>query len=759
MNELGIYDELLFGANKDRYLVALELEESDDGDSMELFVRRQDDTLTEKEPFRPFILVDPVLAGKCEIAHETVLLQGGGRLGAKLLFRSWKDLLKAKAWFSRNTGFSASSPDGPYYLINDPVHQHLISTGRTLFLGMDFESLRRLQIDIECVTTDGYEFCNAEREGDCIVAIAMADQTGWIEVLSGAEMDEKKILQTFVKIVKERDPDVIEGHNIFNFDMPYIKSRAKMHGVKLGVGRDGTVPGFRPSRFSIGERTISYQRCDIYGRSVIDTLFLVHGYDISHRSLSGYGLKEVARHFGLSEEGRTYIAGPDISNEFKNHPDRVMEYVRDDVSETRSISDMLSKSIFVQAQILPYSYQDVAVRGNATKIDALMIREYIRNNRALPIPSLSKEFAGGYTDIFEEGVIENVHHCDIRSLYPSLMLTRHISPAADDLGVFPKLLERLKEFRMDSKRRMQESAEDSDRNYYDALQTAFKILINSFYGYLGFAQGHFNDFEAAERVTREGRDLLRQMIGWLTEHGAKPIEIDTDGIYFVPPAGHGIGMDDKPGRKDKGAVSVSAGQQAFRDEFRKFLPDGIEVEFDGEYKSMYSYKMKNYALLTYEGEVIIKGGALKSRGLEPFQRSFLEAMIGLKLENREDEILSLKKSYEKAILKREWPVERLAKTETLQDAPSTYATKREKGKTPKRAVYELALRSEREYRAGDQVSYYVTGDKKNVVVHENARLVSEWDPENRDENVLYYASKLDGLFEKFCDVEEQGRLF
>ena len=113
-------------------------------------------------------------------------------------------------------------------------------------------------------------------------------------------------------------------------------------------------------------------------------------------------------------------------------------------------------------------------------------------------------------------------------------------------------------------------------------------------------------FLFGQHVLDIGKSALRGMIAWLGKHGATPVEIDTDGIYFVPP--EGLGRE---------------GMEQFREQFSASLPDGIEVEFDGEYRSMYSYKMKNYALLTAEGEVVIKGAALKSRGLEPFQRSFL----------------------------------------------------------------------------------------------------------------------------------------
>ena len=77
----------------------------------------------------------------------------------------------------------------------------------------------------------------------------------------------------------------------------------------------------------------------------------------------------------------------------------------------------------------------------------------------------------------------------------------------------------------------------SERGGLQALQSTFKILINSFYGYLGFSQAHFADFDAASRVTEIGRDLLKKMVAWLRDQEAQVIEIDTDGIYFIPPSG------------------------------------------------------------------------------------------------------------------------------------------------------------------------------------------------------------------------------
>ena len=175
------------------------------------------------------------------------------------------------------------------------------------------------------------------------------------------------------------------------------------------------------------------------------------------------------------------------------------------------------------------------VRGNATRINALFLREYYRQRHSIPEMPMVRGFEGGYTAIFFTGVARNVWHCDIASLYPSVMLQFDCFPVTDQLQIFRHLLTDLRTFRLEAKASMRSAADRKQQQYFHALQNTFKILINSFYGYLGFAQGHFADFDAAARVTQIGRELLQKMIDWLNARGAQVIEVDTDGIYFVPP--------------------------------------------------------------------------------------------------------------------------------------------------------------------------------------------------------------------------------
>ena len=63
------------------------------------------------------------------------------------------------------------------------------------------------------------------------------------------------------------------------------------------------------------------------------------------------------------------------------------------------------------------------------------------------------------------------------------------------------------------------------------------------------------------------------------------------------------------------------------------MPDGIEVDLDATYAAMFTYKSKNYALLMVEAKCGYRG-RLESRGLEPFERRYMEELITLLLKGQ-----------------------------------------------------------------------------------------------------------------------------
>ncbi|MEM9667037.1 MAG: DNA polymerase domain-containing protein, partial [Bacteroidota bacterium] len=539
-------------------------------------------------------------------------------------------------------------------------------------------------------------------------------------------------------------PDVIEGHNIYAFDFPYLMERCARYGVPFAIGRDGSVPRAFPSSMRFAERTIDFPALEIAGRHVIDTLFQVMAFDVFKRDLPGYGLKEAARYFGFAPEDRTYVEGQDIARLWREDPDTLLAYALDDVIETERLARHLSGSTFYLTQMVPMPYGQVARTGPASKIEALFVRTYLHQRHSLPRSTWGSQAMGGYTDVFVTGVVGPVVYADVESLYPSIMLHYDVQPRTDELDLFPDLLRRLTDLRFETKRQMQAAEDDDLRSELDARQTSFKNLINSFYGSLGFSLSLFNDFAEADRVAATGQDLLRRIIRLLRERGATVIEVDTDGVLFVPPDG----------------VRGEAAERAFVAALSEAMPEGIRIGFDGRFQKMLSYKKKNYALLRYDGTMKYKGSSLVARSTERFGRRFVREAIGCLLAEDLQGLHDTYLRYRDRILQHDWAdVGSFARTETLKDTVEQYEADVEAGRRTRTAAYELALARRAEtgqpIHKGDRIRYYVAGRAATVVAYESAKLAAAWDPATPDENTAYYLKRLDEFARKFAPFFEE----
>src|SRR5436305_2572035 len=127
-------------------------------------------------------------------------------------------------------------------------------------------------------------------------------------------------------------------------------------------------------------------------------------------------------------------------------------------------------------------------------------------------------------------------------------------------------------------------------------------------------------------------------------------------------------------------------------------------------------------------------------------------MNKLIMQGKSDRIGALREQFEKNIRSGEWNIDMLMKTDTLQDSLEKYRAKIAGSARNRAAAYEVALASGRNYRPGDQIRYYIKATPKKVPAYEAAKLASEFDPDNRDENVDYYVAKLDDLVKKFSGL-------
>lgn len=703
--------------------------------------------LETEQPFYPFFFLADVnlLRRFPRERFQFQQLDGDNYYRYLIVLRSWAAYWDAVRHVERATESRERRPD-EVYLINNPAQQYLMQTGRTCFKGLAFDDLHRLQLDIESYTEAG--FPNAERPDDAVIIVALSDNRGWKQLLHLAPYvdtpdgvgfsTEADLLRGLVRTIRERDPDVIETYNGFAFDFPYLMTRCERFSVPFTIGRDGSTPRSFPSSMRFAERVIDFPALEIAGRHVVDAYFQVMSFDVFKRDLPGYSLKQAARYFGFAPEDRTYIDGGEIARVWREDPAHVLAYALDDVIETERLARHLSGSTFYLTQMLPMPYGQVARTGPAAKIEALFVREYLRQRHAVPKSEWGSQTIGGYTDVFVTGVVGPVVYADVESLYPSIMLNYDIKPKHDHLRLFPELLRRLTDLRFEAKRQMKTAASDEIRSELDARQSSYKVLINSFYGNLGFSLAAFNDFAEADRVAATGQTILRKIIHLIRRAGGQVIEVDTDGVLFVPP-------EDVRGEE---------AERAFVEQLNGEMPTGIRIGFDGRFRTMLSYKKKNYALLTYGGTLKFKGSSLVSRSIERFGRRFVRKAIERLLDENVQGLHDLYLATRERILAHDWADAAIfSRTETLKDTLENYLAAVNDEKRTRAASYELAIQYAREtgqlVRKGDRISYYITGTSAHVTSFENCRLAEAWDPARPDENTAYYLKRLDEFARKF----------
>ncbi len=584
---------LLYGHDPQPRIVAVE---PSGPNGVVLYRRLPDGTVTsERETFRPWLLVGE--AGLAHLPHgerEVVALAGNGEFNRLVRFPRWAALLSAQS--------ALQAAGVEYYACSSLVAQYLTITGRTLFREMRFEDLHRVQLDVETATL------RAGAAGAGVLVVAITDNRGYEEVLTARDGDEAALLRHLTERIVALDPDVIEGHNLTDFDLPYLAARAAQLGVALTWGRDGQPVWLqeRQGRLKVGARLLPAMRVRIHGRHVIDTYQQIQRFDTEGR-LESYALKPVMEALELVRPDREFVGRTEIMELWRSAPERLARYCLDDARDVRTLSELITPTEFYQTQIVPRSLQDVATGGTGEKINALIVRGYLAAGHAIPRPEAPRPYPGGYLELRASGVFRRVVKCDIESLYPAVMLHYGYAPASDTLGIFLPLLKELTERRLEAKRHIRLSR-GPERSYWTGLSSSYKVLINSFYGYLAYARANFNDYTAAERVTTTGQRLIKDVLGALEARGCQIIEVDTDGVYFVPPP----------------AVQTEADELALVEEVGQVLPPGINLAHDGRYAGMVSLKQKTYFLLTYDGRLIARGSSLRSRRDERYLREFLQ---------------------------------------------------------------------------------------------------------------------------------------
>src|SRR5437762_3548995 len=266
-------------------------------------------------------------------------------------------------------------------------------------------ALRILSFDIENSIRDGHIFCIgvAYREGGEIKT----------RILTG---NEKEIIERFVKLIWELDPDIISGYNIDGYDLPVLVERSAKHGMqRLQLARDHS------SFFHLGER---FWRLD--GRILTDVWWAVRAEMRPKQETLDY----VAKH--LLGVGKHELQRRKIDEEWEADRDKVIRYCINDAELSLKILERVRRieKTLDLAAVSKLPLEDVLHGRTSNLIDSILIRAADRAHVAVPMMKMRggrvEQIEGGYVHSLQPGLYEWVISLDFRAMYPSLIIENNI---------------------------------------------------------------------------------------------------------------------------------------------------------------------------------------------------------------------------------------------------------------------------------------------------------------------------------------------
>lgn len=488
-----------------------------------------------------------------------------------------------------------------YFVVYNSAEAFMIRNGHTYYKGMKPSDVSILSFDIE---TTGLN----PNTDSCLLITNTFRRGGKIErrVFSYSDYKtDKEMILAWCHFVRDKNPSVLTGHNIFGFDIPFLNKRAGY----LPIGRDESnaiISKFSSEFKKDDSQSYSYNNVIVQGREIIDTFFLSIKYDVG-RKYPNYRLKDIIKYEGLEVEGRQHYNASEIRNKYNDAAEweKIVKYAEHDADDALALYDLMIPSYFYYAQSIPKTMQQIINGRSGSQINAFMLRAYLSDGHSVPKASHVEHFKGA-TSFGNPGIYKDVGKVDVASLYPSIILQYNICDIDKDPSqYFLKMVQFFTAERLENKRLAKETG---DRHYKD-LEQAQKIIINSAYGFMGAVGLNFNSPENAENVTRLGREILASGLKWAESRDYTIVNADTDSFSYTY---RGI-------TKDKFINEIK--------ELNSIFPDRIKWEDDGFFKTVIIVKAKNYVLEKDNGEVVIKGSGLKATMKEKALKKFIKETI------------------------------------------------------------------------------------------------------------------------------------
>jgi DNA polymerase delta subunit 1 len=583
--------------------------------------------------------------------------------------------------------------------------------------------------DIESNSSTG-KFPDADIEGDACFQIAISlvkfgsdepyDKTCLCYKTTDSNLEgctiisydtEREMLEAFREYVIKKDIDIMTGWNIFGFDLEYIYKRAMItkcsdRFFSLGKLRDQHCEMVykRLSSSALGDNMLKL--LPMSGRFI---------FDLFHEVKKGYKLDS----YKLDNVSKLYLGDQKIDMPPKEMFARfregdpiklreVAEYcIKDTLLPhrlTKRLCTVLNLLEMAKATWVPISF--LVERGQQIKVFSQLTKKARELGFMVPTiryGAIPLEQYEGATVLEAQGgaYYTPITALDFEGLYPSIMMAHNLCYstfvmdekrygnipgityetfelngktykfAQDVPSLLPAILLELKEFRKQAKKDMA-SATGFMKEVYNGKQLAYKISMNSIYGFTGAGKGILPCVPIASTTTFKGRSMIEETKNYVEKNfpGAKVRYGDTDSVMVEFDVGDREGLE---------AVKYSweIGERAAQECTALFKkPNNLELE--KVYWPYFLYSKKRYAAKLWtknkQGEmhmdyIDIKGLQVVRRDNTKFVREVCKELLDVVLESSDPEPpkqLALERAIN--LLEGKVPIEKLILSQQLGDS-------------------------------------------------------------------------------------------
>lgn len=563
----------------------------------------------------------------------------------------------------------------------------------------DFENVEPFSPQLKIMA---FDIENSIRNSHLYTICYAVKDTGEIRCGPPIVGTEEEIIRQFSQAITDEDPDVITGYNIDNYDIPYVMDRAKEAGVgDLPWGRDGS-----------GPRQVMKRYWRLRGRLVADAWWW------AKRELRPKQETLDAVSKLVLGEGKMDVDPRRIDQEWENDRELVMSYCSKDAELSLRILEeigILRKSMDLAA-VSKLPLEDVMTSGSSQLIDSVLIREADRENIAIPLTGAytrNEQIEGGYVHTISPGLYHWVCILDFKSMYPSLIIAKNIcfttldpngeieAPTGTRFmskdrreGLLPRILERMMAERDLAKESMRLAQDEEEKRYYDGLQSAIKILMNSIYGVFASSFYRFTDKSIGSAITAFARDSVKGIIASLQAEGQTIVYSDTDSVFIQSPV-------------PELQASIDFGNAMAE----RFSQEGAMLEFEKLMEPLFSHgKKKRYVgkVVWPKNELLIRGYEVRRTDAFDLQSDVLRQVFVHILAERYDDALALARETVQQVLDGNVPVENLVISRSVREFSAYKDPDRQVNVQAARKLMELGY----EFIPGMKVSWVVTDASK-----------------------------------------------